>query len=528
MMHAINDRLSALSLALIFASIAGANASDLQPIEIAGIVSLTGPYSDVGFMEARALDTEIRIANEHGGIDGRPLTLHLFDDQSHTGIAYLLANRIVKAGQASAVIGGSTAPSCQAILLATGPSHVVQFCLSGDRTPGATYFSSFAAPQRIFGEIPAAFMTAHRLQRVAIITRGNHTGRVYDQALETALANTNLDLIQSTQTTTSDETRAATDAALNARADVIYAGGDRRLEMDVLQQVRNRHKKTTVWLTDSAAGSPDAITLSTVLPRGPVYTTTSPVYVAEQLPDDYPRRRALQKYVKTFANYNSGLRPNVYALVTADAARFIISGLRTVNGDGSTTLAETIEGRGRTHGLYSDYHFSPTHHNAAIGSNAILRMERDGSFRYVEALSPFEAETVTTSEPKSVPNSPPNPEPKSVPNSVPTLAPTSYQKYLATPTPFIMPTPLVPAVVAPTPFVVPPTVPTAAAPTPIPVPLTESTPASQESDDSTQTPAPPLNASPAVSATPAISVPEATAAPALPPGLSTPLPVDTE
>lgn len=493
-MNSIKSRHSALSLALIIASLAGANASNVQPIEIAGILSLSGPYSDVGFMEARALDTEIRIANEHGGIDGRPLTLHLFDDQSHTGTAYMLADRIVQAGQASAVIGGSTDPSCQAISLATGPSHVVQFCLSGDRAQGATYFSSFASGQRIFGDIPAAFMAAHRLQRVAIITRGNHTGRLYEQALDTALAKTNLDLIASTQTTTSEETRAATNAALDAHADVIYAGGDRRLEMEVLQQVRDRRKKTTIWLTDAATASPDAITLATVLPRGPVYTAAHPVYVVEQLPQDYPQRMELQSYVKTFAKYNSGLRPNVYAIITADATRFIISGLRMASGDASMTLAGAIESRGRTHGLYSEYRFSPTRHNAAVGPSTVLRMERDGSLRYIETLPPLVEETA--------------PEP--VATSEPAPVATPYHQDFATPTPSIVPTPFVPTPIAPTPFILPPVMPTSTAPSPTPAPLTEETPVPQESDDSSQTPAPALNA------------------PAPPMGTGTPVPIDTE
>jgi branched-chain amino acid transport system substrate-binding protein len=541
-MQNLNKRFSAFSIALITASLASAHASNLAPIEIAAILSLSGPYSDVGFMEARALATEVSLANEHDGINGHPIDLHLFDDESRTGVAYLIADRVVKAGHAQAIIGGSTTPTCQAMHLSTSQHQVVQYCLSNDQTHSPAYFSSFAAPQRIFGDIPAAFMSEHRLQRVAIIVRNNHSGKVYDQALETAMGRTSLELIQTTSVANTDEARDATNAALNNCADVVYVGGDRALEMDVLQQVRKRHKKTTVWLVDAAAGSPDAITLSTVLPRGPVYSTANPVYVADQLPDTDPQRAKLVNYVRTFTKYNSGLQPNTYAVITSDATRFIIAGLRTVSGVGGFPLAQTIEARTNVHGLYSDYHFSAQNHNGAVGPNTVMRMQPDGSLQFVERLSQFADETVIETPPAAPASlvAPVTP----VETAAPVRHVIELPPIVPSPKPLVEQTPAAIQTDPPAGTVnsAPVEIPVSSAPPAAQAPAAQ-TPETDQNADADATPAPSIskpvapestqpptmmNQPPAASTDSENPTPSGTSAPALPPGTATPVPIDTD
>ena len=388
-MRSLPQRIAAVLTIVSTAALVSVRA-DKPPVEIAAILSISGPYAQVGFMEARALYTAVQVANAQGGISGREVTLHLFDDHSDAGRAFTLADSVVRAKTAAAIIGGSVTPTCDAIRLATEPSHVVQYCLSGGQGSGDTYFSSFPAPSQLFGTLPAEFMSEHHLKRVAAIVPNNHAGAVYESALRPALIAQERELISVAHTDAAEDAVSAVDHAMKERADVIYLGGPRATEAAVLHEMRKHRSRTTVWLVDSAAGSEEANAFAGFLPRGPVYTAGDAIAVGAQLPPSNIQRPRLISYWKTFQQYNSGLAPNTYAAITADAAEFIISGLRADGGIGGQPLATVIENTPPTLGLYSTYHFSPERHAAANVPGTIIRLIPNGSLKYVEQLSPGE------------------------------------------------------------------------------------------------------------------------------------------
>ena len=175
-MHLFPRRLVALGFSFLTVSLVTARA-DAPPVEIAAVLSMSGMYASVGTMEARALDTAVRVAKPKRRHQRTPADLTCFDDESDTGRAYMLADRVIAANQESAIIGGSTTPTCEAIHLATAAHHVVQYCLSGGPLTDETYFSTFAHPQSIFGDLPAAFFVEHRLKRIAVIVPNSRAGK---------------------------------------------------------------------------------------------------------------------------------------------------------------------------------------------------------------------------------------------------------------------------------------------------------------------------------------------------------------
>ncbi len=385
-MHQSLLRLTALGVAFGAASLTAIGANQ-APLEIAAILSLSGPYASVGSMEARAINTSIALANASGGVDGRPLTLHLFDDQSDTGHAYLLAEQIVRANTAVAIIGGSTSPSCQAIHLATGPQHVLQFCLSGNYSNGATYFSSFAPAGDLFGALPAAFFAEHRLKRIAVIAPDTQTGILYDRSLQPALVDHDMQPLSRTFVNSRSAAINATLKALRNRADAIYVGGDAAIEQATLQTIRKRHKRTTVWLVDMPLANQAVHTFNGLLPRGPVYTASSPIMLVNQLPTRAIERAGLLAYQHSFLRTN-GLAPNVYAAVAADATNTILAGLHASGGATGLTLAQRIATLPPSVGLYANYHFNEHNHNGVIFRGTVAKLNQNGHLSYVETLQP--------------------------------------------------------------------------------------------------------------------------------------------
>ena len=162
---------------------------------------------------------------------------------------------------------------------------------------------------------------------------------MYQTSLHSALTGQGLALLSSTSVYSPEEAAQATNNALHQRADVIYVGGNTDIEAATLHEIRRHHKKTTVWLADSATSNDEAGKFAGKLPKSPIYTAGDAIAVAAQLPDSAPQRAELIRFWNTFAQYNNGTTPDTYAAIAADAARFVIVGLRNDGAIGGPALA---------------------------------------------------------------------------------------------------------------------------------------------------------------------------------------------
>ncbi len=102
-------------LALALAGTAGA-AIAAEPIRIGAILSTTGPGAGAGIPQRNGLQLAVKLANEKGGINGRPVQLILEDDGSSPDLAVTKANNLIFSQKVEAIIG----PTLTASTLAVG------------------------------------------------------------------------------------------------------------------------------------------------------------------------------------------------------------------------------------------------------------------------------------------------------------------------------------------------------------------------------------------------------------------------
>lgn len=105
--------------------------SATEPFEINAILSLTGPAGFGGMQEQQGLVALEASVNRNGGIKGRPIHFHIYDDQTNAQVAVQLATALI-AQHAPVIIGPDIVANCRAIgpLITSGP---VVYCTS----PGA-------------------------------------------------------------------------------------------------------------------------------------------------------------------------------------------------------------------------------------------------------------------------------------------------------------------------------------------------------------------------------------------------------
>jgi branched-chain amino acid transport system substrate-binding protein len=175
-------RIAAAALALCSALAAAAD-----PYKINVITSLTGGASFLGKGEQQSLQLLQKSVNKAGGINGQPLELVFFDDQSSPQAAVQLASQI-KAQNPVVILGPSIVAMCNAAgpLMKDGP---VMYCLSpGIHPPKGSYvFTSSTSTY----DLAKALMRHFRMKgwkNVAIMTSSDASGQDAERGLNEAAA----------------------------------------------------------------------------------------------------------------------------------------------------------------------------------------------------------------------------------------------------------------------------------------------------------------------------------------------------
>ncbi len=132
MKRTIRFAVGILIAALLGTIAPAARAAD--PYEIYGILSLTGRIAFVGTTQLQALKALETYVNQNGGINGRPLSFVMADDQSDVKTALQLAQGLV-AKNVPIILGSSSPQACSAIAAILGPNGPIHYCLANAGHP---------------------------------------------------------------------------------------------------------------------------------------------------------------------------------------------------------------------------------------------------------------------------------------------------------------------------------------------------------------------------------------------------------
>ena len=89
---------------------AGQRSRAKNPYKIGAIIPLTGYLSWLGEYMKKGAELKVELINKAGGVNGRPLELIIYDDQSTPENATRLAQRLISKDEAVALQGTGTAP----------------------------------------------------------------------------------------------------------------------------------------------------------------------------------------------------------------------------------------------------------------------------------------------------------------------------------------------------------------------------------------------------------------------------------
>ena len=341
----------------------GTGAGSKDTMKIGMVFSLSGGFSGPCGAIKRGIDTEIEIFNKQGGINGRPVEMIVYDDQSKPEEAALLLKKLAQQDNVPVIMG-----PCLAAMIVPNKAAV-----QDTKTPAMSfgainitkddqYLFTLVQPVEMGLDFYLAYSKKQGWTKVATIDTTDDLGERAHAYLKTKVPQLGMQLVAEERYGLSDADvtpQLSKIKAANPQVLMNWASGDPAAL--VYKNARQIGLDVPDWHS-SAAGTSTFFKLTGDVPKKNLLMTIgSKLQVADQLADSDPVKKEAQDFVQAFqAKFNS--KPEYSEAIGADSARLVLDALKS-SGPDRAKINSALE-NAKLKGLAADYAMTPSNHNA--------------------------------------------------------------------------------------------------------------------------------------------------------------------
>lgn len=341
-----------------------------RPYVLGADFSITGRASFLGSPEALTIQLMVAQINKKGGINGHPLKVIMYDDESNTTRARLNFERLIKRDHVLALIGPSLSGISLAVVdLAKRYKTPMVSVASSDRiitNPKTgkerkwvfkTPQSNSLAAQKIYG-----FMKKKGIKRVAIITITSGFGASGRRALIKYAPKYGIKIVADEKYSPNDtdmSVQLTKIKATNAQALVNWSIGPS--QVIVTRQWKQLGLSKNMLLFQSHGfGSRRNIKLSAGAAEG-VYLPLGKVNIGRILPANDPQKKPIMAYIRSYTKrYHKPI--SSFGGHADDALSLVVDALRAV-GPNRAKIRYYMAHKKNLIGMDGIFNFSPEDHN---------------------------------------------------------------------------------------------------------------------------------------------------------------------
>ena len=394
-----------LILAVALLALGGISCAEEEVIKegdtykIGALFSVSGPYSPLGEPEKQTMEMMEAQINEAGGINGHLLDIIVYDDESDTTKAEILATRLVEQDKVLAIVGPTASGTSMPAVLVADDKHVpLVACAASEPIVNdeegnerewtfMTPQSSNQAARTIFGYLQDKL----NISKVAILTDKAGFGQMGVAALKAEAPKYGITIVAE-QTFDNVNDKDMTPQLINIEnaspaAEAIICWGtspgpaiitknwaDKQMGIPLIQS-HGSLSNTYLQLSGDAANG-------VMLPSGKFW-------VANQLPDDDPQKAVLLDYIADFeALYGQG-KANTYGGHAYDALSLVIMALGEMeNGltisEARTDIRDYIQNITGCVGTGGTFNMSPENHHGLTDDAMVMVQVVDGEWTWLK------------------------------------------------------------------------------------------------------------------------------------------------
>ena len=371
-----------VSLALVFSC-----TKEKEPYKVGAVFSVTGRTSFLGEPEKKTAVMIAEAINKVGGINGHPLELVIYDDESDETKAVLAVKRLLKKDKVPVIIGPSLSGNTLAVVKIMNDAKVpLVSCAASNKivTPVVDRKWIFKVPQSDTHAVEKVYdhLLKNGINKIAIMSVSTGFGASGREELLRLAPQVGIEIV-------ADERYGPKDTDITAQLTRIR-GTDAQAIVNwsvgptQVLAVKNWHDlgMTSIPFYQSHGfGSRKNIKLAGGAAEG-VFCPLGRVNIPDLVPADHPQKKIIEIYNKAYQEkYNEPL--SSFGGHGWDALNLVIDALKAVGPD-SAKIRDYIENRTNFIGQHGVFNFSPTDHNGLTKEAFEMVVVKDGDW----ALAP--------------------------------------------------------------------------------------------------------------------------------------------
>ena len=371
-----------VSLALVFSC-----TKEKEPYKVGAVFSVTGRTSFLGEPEKKTVVMIAEAINKVGGINGHPLELVIYDDESDETKCVLAVKRLLKKDKVPVIIGPSLSGNTLAVVKVMNDAKVpLVSCAASNKivTPVVDRKWVFKVPQSDTHAVEKVYdyLLKNGINKIAVMSVSTGFGASGREELLRLAPQVGIEIV-------ADERYGPKDTDITAQLTRIR-GTDAQAIVNwsvgptQVLAVKNWHDlgmTNMPFYQSHGFGSRQNIELAAGAAEG-VFCPLGRVNIPDLVPADHPQKKVIEIYNKAYqAKYNEPL--SSFGGHGWDALNLVIDALKAVGPD-SAKIRDYIETRTNFIGQHGVFNFSPTDHNGLTKEAFEMVVVKDGDW----ALAP--------------------------------------------------------------------------------------------------------------------------------------------
>lgn len=371
-----------VSLSLVFSC-----TKEKEPYKVGAVFSVTGRTSFLGEPEKKTAVMIAEAINKVGGINGHPLELVVYDDESDETKAVLAVKRLLKKDKVPVIIGPSLSGNTLAVVKVMNDAKVpLVSCAASNKivTPVVDRHWIFKVPQSDTHAVEKIYdyLLKKGINKIAIMSVSTGFGASGREELLRLAPQVGIEIL-------ADERYGPKDTDITAQLTRIR-GTDAQAIVNwsvgptQVLAVKNWHDlgmTNMPFYQSHGFGSRKNIKLAAGAAEG-VFCPLGRVNIPDLVPADHPQKKVIEIYNEAYqAKYSEPL--SSFGGHGWDALNLVIDALKAVGPD-SAKIRDYIENRTNYVGQHGVFNFSPTDHNGLTKEAFEMVVVKDGDW----ALAP--------------------------------------------------------------------------------------------------------------------------------------------
>jgi len=371
----------------------GGTKEEKEAYKIGAIFSTTGGNANLGVPEENTVNMIVDKINADGGINGHPLEVIVYNDETDSAKTATLANTLIEQDEVLAIIGSTGTGQTMAMLDAVTTAEIpLVSCAAGIGIvePVTDRYWVFKTPQAdrdVVNEL-YKYMESIGITKVAIITSTSGYGASGRNFLLSAAANYSISIVED-QTFASSDTSMQTQLGIikETDAEAVICWDTDPASAVVAKDMQALHFTIPLYCSHGIA-NPGFLSSAGDAANG-VILSAGKLLIVDDLPDSDPQKAVLASYKAEYeAKYGAGTI-NTFGGHAYDALYMIVEALEDMDedlslADARAAIRDGLEQITDFVGISGIFTMSPTNHLGMQPGSLVMIKIVDGDWTWMQ------------------------------------------------------------------------------------------------------------------------------------------------